>query len=87
MSTMDNVTVRVTIEVTKKKDGWGEFDTIAKSAIEDTCSATLEELAEKIDNVAGDAISRAQLQLVNTKRIKNIEQQNKLLATPLKEVQ
>lgn len=80
-NTMDNVTVKVTVEVTQKRaNSWGEEDTIARSIIQDTSSTTIDEIAEKIDNVAGDAISRAQLQLSNTKRIKAIEQQNKLLA-------
>lgn len=79
MTTMDNVTVRVTIEITKKTDNWN-VDTVARSTIEDTSSATLEELAEKIDSVTGDAVSRVQLQLNNTLRIKKIEQQNRLLA-------
>jgi len=79
-NTMDNVTVRVTVEVTQKRIGSWEADVVARSQIEDTSSTTIDEIAEKIDNVAGDAISRAQLQLSNTKRIKAIEQQNKLLA-------
>lgn len=84
MTLMHNVTVRVTVEVLKKGDSWGSHDYIAKAMIEDTSSASMEEIAEKIDNVAGDAISRAQLQLGNTKRIFNLEQQNKILGEPLK---
>lgn len=79
--TMDNVFVKVTISVTKKKDtSWGEADIIAQSTIEDASSATIDEIAEKIDNVVGDAVARAQAQLANTKRIKDLEQRNRLLA-------
>jgi hypothetical protein len=84
MTLMHNVTVRVAIEVLKKGDSWGSQDHIAKAMIEDTSSASMEEIAEKINNVANDAISRAQLQLGNTKRILNLEQQNKILGEPLK---
>lgn len=77
---LDNVTVRVTIEVTKKGNSWGEADTLAKSVIEQTSSMILEEIENSMEMVAKDALTRAAIQLTNTRRIKAMEQQNKLLA-------
>ena len=85
MNTMDNVTVKVTIEVTKKSPGGWEADTIAKSTIEETSSATIDEIDNWIDNVVGDTVTRAHRQLQNTRRIKQLEESNRLLASPLKE--
>lgn len=86
MSIMDNVTVKVTIEVTKKADSWGSTDTIARSSVEETSSCQLEEIAGRIAEVVEDAQVRAQKQLANTIRIKELEKRNALLATPLKEI-
>ena len=80
MTLMHNVTVRVTIEVLKKSETSWSVDTIAKAVIEDTSSASLDELGEKVSAVANDAETRCMMQIGNTKRILKLEQQNKLIA-------
>lgn len=77
---LDDVTVKVTIECTKKTAGSWEQNTIAKVTIEDVSSVAFDELAGKISSVINDAEARAQIQLNNTRRIKTLQHQNKLLA-------
>jgi gas vesicle protein len=78
---LDNVTVRVTIEVLKKNPhSWNDADTLAKSVIEDVSSMALDEISGKISQVVNDAEGRVQVQLNNTKRIKELEHRNRMLA-------
>jgi hypothetical protein len=82
---LDNVTVKVTIEVTRKTPGGWGANTIARSTIEDTSSCQLDEVSAKMAGVIEDAQVRAQKQLANTIRINELEQRNKLLAEQLKD--
>lgn len=82
---MNDVTVRVTVEVSKRGT-YGDSNTIAKATVEEVSSADMDELGDKVVHVVQDAQRRALAQLENTRRILALEERNRLLASPVKDV-